>query len=329
MKKAKDPCNIISLQHECKNPPAGFCQSHSYRCLVSGQNIVSAWGDIQTWQTVCLFNYLTVQSFIIKSRMRIPSNDTLHYFLSIKCNDDKFFKVCRLTQIPDRRTVDRRFQNLPIGDIIGTMGDLFVSEGMVDDTSASVDSSLLKANGPVWHKSDMKNNRLPISGIDTDARWGFSKSKGWIFGYKLHMSCSTGKLIVPLSAGVSTANIHDGKMFDALIKSLSGIIRNILADPAYDDSKLHDSCGKKHLRLVTPIRQYPRTPPERIKLVEFYDSAIGQELYADRKTSIEPLFEIFKDTFGIRAVPVKGLCNVKSSVLICVLAYSWQRITIA
>ncbi len=115
---------------------------------------------------------LMVQSFIIKSRMRIPSNSTLHYFLSIKCNDDKLFKVCRLTQIPGRRTVDRRFQNLPVGDIIGTMGSLFVSEGMVDDTSASVDSFLLKADGPAWHKSDMKNNRLPISGTDTDARWG-------------------------------------------------------------------------------------------------------------------------------------------------------------
>ncbi len=212
---------------------------------------------------------LMVQLFIIKSWMRIPSNNTLHYFLSIKCNNDKLFKVCRLTQIPDRRTIDRRFQNLPIGDIIGTMGNLFVSEGMVDDTSASVGSSMLKANGPVWHKSDMKNNRLPISGIDTDARWGFSKSKGRIFGYKLHMSCSTGKLIVPLSAGFSTANIHDGKMFDALIKSLSGIIQNILADPAYDDSKLHDSCGKKHLRWVTPIRQYPRTPRKGSSLWNF------------------------------------------------------------
>ena len=69
-------------------------------------------------------------------------NSTLHYFLSIKRNDDKFFKVCRLTQIPDRRTIDRRFQNLPVGDIIGTMGSLFVSEGMADDTSASADSSL-------------------------------------------------------------------------------------------------------------------------------------------------------------------------------------------
>ncbi len=116
----------------------------------------------------------------------------LHYFLSTKGTNDKLFKVCRLTQIPNRRrSIDRRFQVLPIGDIIGTMGNLFVSEKLVDDISASVDSSMLKTAGPVWHKSDMNKNRLPISGIDTDAKWGFSKSKGWIFGYKLHMSCST------------------------------------------------------------------------------------------------------------------------------------------
>ncbi len=66
----------------------------------------------------------------------------------------------------------------------------------------------------------MKKNRIPISGIDTDAKRGFSKSKGWIFGYKLHMSCSTGKLVVPLSADVSTANVYDDKkMYEILTES--------------------------------------------------------------------------------------------------------------
>ena len=148
----------------------------------------------------------------------------IHYFLLTKGINDKLLKVCRLAQIPNRRTIDRRFQVLPIGDIISNMGSLFVSEKLVDDISASVDSSMLKAAGPVWHKSDMKQNRLPISGIDTDAKWGFSKSKGWIFGYKLHMSCSTGKLVVPLSADVSTANVHDGKMYEILTESLAGFV---------------------------------------------------------------------------------------------------------
>ncbi len=63
------------------------------------------------------------------------------------------------------------------------------------------------------------------------------------------------------------------------------------------------------IRAAKNIRGYhfdktcPRTPPERVKLVEFCNSAIGQELYADRKTSIEPLFETFKDALGIREFP--------------------------
>ncbi len=264
---------------------------------------------------------LMVQLYIIKSWMRIPSNNTFHYFLSIKCNNDKLLKVCRLTQIPDRRTIDRRFQNLPITQMISSMGNLFVSEKIVENKSASVDGSMLKAAGPVWHKSNMKNNRLPISGIDTDAKWGYSKSKGWIFGYKLHMSCSTGKLIVPLSANLSTANVHDSQMYCTLVEPLSGLVKNILCDPAYDDSKLYRFSNKKHLRLIAPIRQYPHTPPERINLAEFYNSVIGQELYRDRKISIEPLFEILKSTFRIGILPVKGFDSVKSFVLICVLVY--------
>lgn len=264
---------------------------------------------------------LMVQLFIIKSWMRIPSNNTFHYFLSIKCNNDKLFKVCKLNQIPDRRTIDRRFARLPISQIIGTMGNLFVSKRLVENVSASIDSSMLKAAGPVWHKSDMKQNRLPISGIDTDAKWGFSKSKGWIFGYKLHMCCSTGKLIVPLSVDVSTANVHDSQKFSDLIEPLSGLFQNILADPAYDNFNLYDFCTKNKTRLICPIKIYPSTPPERIVLADFYNSQEGQELYADRKISIEPLFEIFKDTFNIRTVPVKGFEKVKSFVLICVLVY--------
>jgi len=273
-------------------------------------------GRLYVYSTV-----LMVQLFIIKSWMRIPSNNTLHYFLSIKSRNDKLLKVCRLNQIPDRRTIDRRFQCLPISDIIGTMGNLFLSEGLVNNESASVDSSMLKASGPVWHKSDIKQNHLPIAGIDTDAKWGFSKSKGWVWGYKLHMSCSTGQLVVPLSADITTANVSDNKPYCGIIESLAGLLQNILCDPAYDDGSLYESTNNYGMRLICPIKKYHRTPPERLKLVEFYNSETGQELYSQRKISIEPLFEIIKDTFNIRVLPVKGFENVQSFVLICVLVY--------
>lgn len=68
---------------------------------------------------------------------------------------------------------------------------------MVDDNhsivAVAIDSNLLKAKGPVWHKSSAKKGIVPRSGIDTDARWGYSHTKkGWIFGYKKHLTCTKG-----------------------------------------------------------------------------------------------------------------------------------------
>ena len=92
----------------------------------------------------------------------------------------------------------------------------------------------------VWHKSSMGKGIVPCSGIDTDARWGYSHTKGWIFGYKLHLVSSTGSVAVPLSAAdVTTANVHDNQVYGELTSSLpSTTIRKthyMTADPGYDD----------------------------------------------------------------------------------------------
>lgn len=254
--------------------------------------------------------------------MRIPSNNTLHYFLSLDTSQNrKIRSICNLYNLPDRRTFDRRFRVLPLSEMIASMGNVFISEGLVESTTASLDSSLIRAKGPVWHKSDMKNNRIPISGIDTDARWGYSKSKSWVFGYKLHMSCSIGKLIVPRSADLTTANIADNQMYKSLVSPLVDKMNNIIADPAYDDGKLYQYSKENNLRLVCPIKKYDSTPPDRLDLVEFCESEEGQEIYSNRKISIEPLFEIVKSTFGVRVSPARGFENVKSFVLVCVLVY--------
>jgi hypothetical protein len=34
-----------------------------------------------------------------------------------------------------------------------------------------------------WHKTSMEKGIVSYSGIDTDARWGKSRTKGWVFGY--------------------------------------------------------------------------------------------------------------------------------------------------
>ena len=131
-------------------------------------------------------------------------------------------KGCGLSRIPSRRTFDRRLATIS-GDIknrITTMGKLFVHEKIVDPSILSTDSTLIKAKGHVWHKSSMKKKVVPCSGIDTDAMWGFSHTKGWIFGYKLHLISSTGSIILPLAVDFTTANIPDNQMYSILIQQV-------------------------------------------------------------------------------------------------------------
>ena len=85
----------------------------------------------------------------------------------------------------------------------------------------------MKAKGPVWHKSSMKKGVVPCPGIDTDARWGYSHTKGWIFGYKLHLTSTTGKIVVPLTADVTTANVPDNKMYVSLTSIIFGFLFTI------------------------------------------------------------------------------------------------------
>ncbi len=56
---------------------------------------------------------------------------------------------------------------------------------------------------------------VPCPGIDIDARQGYSRTKGWTFGYKLHLTSTTGDLIVPLAADITTANVQDSQCFVA------------------------------------------------------------------------------------------------------------------
>ena len=165
-----------------------------------------------------------LKCFIVRLWFRLDSNRALYEYLTMDLPyNKKIMKGCGLSRVPSRRTFDRRLVTIStdIKNRINTMGDLFVREKIVDPSILSADSTLIKAKGHVWHKSSIKKKVIPRSGIDKDARWGFSSTKGWIFGYKLHMISSTGSIIVPLSADFTTANIPDNQMYSILITRIS------------------------------------------------------------------------------------------------------------
>ena len=160
-----------------------------------------------------------------------------------------------------------------------------------------------------------------------DARWGYSHTKGWIFGYKLHMVSSTdsSSIIVPLVADITTANVSDKPVYPDLISCLSletlKKIHFVVADPGYDDKSLYDLSTKRGFQLVCPVKRYKNTPEERLQLADFYESALGQVIYSKRCISIEPLIEHIKSVFRIDPVPARGYDKVRGIVLLSVWLY--------
>jgi hypothetical protein len=263
----------------------------------------------------------------------MDSNNALHEFLGMDYPyNKKIMKRCGLIQIPDRRTFDRRLKTISIDikERIATMTSLLVNGKIIDPYIVAIDSTLLKARGHVWHKSSMDKGIVPRSGIDTDARWGFSHTRGWIFGYKLHLISSTGSTIVPLAADFTTANVQDNQMYNPMISSSSSSSSPsslfletcfMIGDSGYDDNKLYDLSTKRGFELVCPVQRYKNTPKNRLEMIQFYESELGQSVYSWRSKSIEPLIEHIKSVFRIDPLLVRGYNKAAGIVLLSVLLY--------
>lgn len=143
-----------------------------------------------------------------------------------------------------------------------------------------------------------------------------------MFGYKLHITSSTGSLIVPFSADFTTANVPDNQMYVPMTSVLPDGVKYAAADSGYDDRKLYDySSNVLGIDLVCPIERYEHTPSDRLELMHFYESEIGQAIYDWRSISVEPLIEHIKSVFRIDPLPVRRYHKAAAVVLLSVLLY--------
>jgi len=62
-------------------------------------------------------------------------------------------------------------------------------------------------------------------------------------------------------------------------------------------------------------------PKKRLKLVCFYQSALGQAIYSQKRISIESLIEHIQSVFRMDPLSVSGFQPVSAIVLLSVLLY--------
>ena len=107
-----------------------------------------------------------------------------------------------------------------------------------------------------------------------------------MFGYKLHITSSTGSLIIPLSADFTRADVQDNQIYPTITcsSSLPQGVRYMAADSGYDDHKLYNLSITRGFELVVcPVSQiYSHTSSDRLQLIEFYESELGQVIYSWR-----------------------------------------------
>ena len=108
---------------------------------------------------------------------------------------------------------------------------MLIVNGIANPKVNAVDKSMFKAQGPLWHKNDRKKGIVPknLRNVDTDSEWGYSKYRGWVQGYALHLICSAtpGFVPVPLDADAVTANVPENRIFESMIDHLHDDSYNI------------------------------------------------------------------------------------------------------
>ena len=238
---------------------------------------------------------------------------------------------------PSYRTLTRRFKTLEsaVIEFAKQVIRVLVKYQVISLNIVSTDSSLLEAKGRKAHKG------RSVKASDPDARWGWSSTRDWVFGYKIHLTSTVlikakKKTLLPLVWQVTPANRHDCNFLLPLMEQLKPLtqagnksrsINYSLADKGYDTQKNYQGCRELSFSLITPVRKMKNRFSRLIKLskikqkvLRFLKTKKGKKLYY-RRADTERLIGHLKDLFLLNHLPVMKLINVKPYLALVNLAY--------
>jgi hypothetical protein len=248
----------------------------------------------------------------------------VHELLSVLAQDTPEMQTLRalLTEngrYPSRRTWERRLKAMPdtLPAQIGCFGRALVA--LIQPwahygRAAAIDSTVLRANGGVWHNKHREQGIVPHTSIDTEAHWTKSGWHGWVYGWKLHVVSVVAAVWIPLAAELTPANTADNEAAPALIQELPKELRFLLGDRHYNAPNVREACDRQDYFLVTSqYGRYPHTDPG----VE-----VRRIFHKLRSLAIENFNEHFKGIFdGHGQVPTKGLVNTRRFALGAIFVY--------
>ena len=166
---------------------------------------------------------------------------------------------------PTRRTWERRLKALPasLPAQIGCLGRYLVAlmqPWLTYGRAVAIDSTILLANGGVWHQKHRAKGEVPHTSIDTEAHWTKSGWHGWCYGWKLHLVSTVAAIWIPLAADLTAANVADNEAALALLAELPAEVRFVTGDLHYNAPNVRECCEQSDRILVATRRgPYPHT----------------------------------------------------------------------
>ena len=227
---------------------------------------------------------------------------------------------------PSRVTLSRRYKQLAprLEAFVAYLGDVGVALDIETAPDGGYqDKSLYKAKGSVWHQKDRNANIIPdgLRNLDTDASWSTSKYRGWVYGYRLHLTTTASGF--PRLAAVYTGSVSEKAVLDHKTEALlERNIRYITADAGYTDLNRVKQLASQGVLLLTPVvGAKSDTALDYLEAIETSETLSHYQ--KQRKTAIEPVFAVLLELGAIHSnqkqLPIQRLDNVRPFLLLTVI----------
>jgi hypothetical protein len=238
----------------------------------------------------------------------------LHTLLA---KDESLRQRLGFSRVPHRRTIERRLDaTLPEAEAqVQACGHQILAEvepGPDEPHASAIDGRMYQAQGPLWHKRDREQERIPpgLRHVDTDSAWSKSGYRGWVQGYRLVLQGLVFPAPVPLFARWCSNAIGESTVLEqALAAEQVPVTELLLGDSTFGGADLVASYALQGGWLLTP-QQLPANP-----------ESWKHDLYAYRRETIELLFQRIIQACDLKVCPTKGLARTGTFVIASVCLY--------
>lgn len=256
---------------------------------------------------------------LVKKLTRVQSYDELYRLLEV---DDALRSLCLIKEWekPYHPSTLSRFRHRigPEGfeSLMKHLVKQLDRSDVLDDETLALDATFIEA----YSRRDPEDNSCGLS--DSEARLR-KQGRNVILGYGVHLAMDTGSEM-PLTVIVEPANVNEKKISIPLLRKASRRkrgVKSVVADSQYSSEALRDEARRMGMEAIIP---YPKNQmkDKRVLRVDRRFHSHGpsrlKRLYK-RRSAVERVTSRLKDHFGLRHVRTRGLRNILTHTLLCII----------